>query len=432
MEIVIGIDINEFKVQVSYAALSNPTNVKTLALSSRGDGTLVETAICKRLGVNQWYYGMDALKKAKNGQGLLVENIWQKLCRKETVTLDGNEYEMPQLCNLFLKRIVTASILKIQEELEEEAELSGIVIAAQPLPANMREELAIVTHGLLPEGEEVFWQGYEESLFAYLIHQPERMLGYETGVMDLSNENLVAYRIEMNHRSKPIVTFIKRMETMLERKKHYPSITEHDEALARLDAQFAELASGFVKDRLVTTFYLVGDGFEGNWCNESLKVLCRNRKVYAGNNLYSKGAAYSALERIQESDEPKQYIFLGRNMLLANIGVMVMDGEREEYCPLLDAGTNWYDAKSEMMFYMDEADELAIRITPVSGKKPYEEMISLAALDSRDKETYRIKLTLSMLSETKLKVEISDEGFGDIYPRSAQKIEQIIEVGGEN
>lgn len=431
MEVVIGIDINEFKAQVSYALRENPSVVKTLVLSSRGDGTLVETAICKREGVNQWYYGMDALKKAKNGQGLLVENIWQKLCCQESIELDGSTYKLSQLCNLFLKRIVSASVLKMQEELECEVEICGAVIAAQPLPANAQDMLKEVAYGLLPEGKEVFWQGYEESLFAYLIHQPERMLGYETGVMDLSNENLVSYRIEMNHRAKPIVTFVKRLDTTLERKKHYPSITEHDQALLRLDEEFSNFASQFVKDRLVTTIYLVGDGFEGNWCQESLKVLCRNRKVYAGNNLYSKGAAYSAAERISESDETKQYIFLGKNMLLANVGVTVMDGEKEEYCPLLDAGTNWYEAKSEMMFYMDEADEIGFRITPLSGQKPYEEMISLAAFDARARETYRIKVVLSMLSQTQLKVEITDEGFGEIYPKSQQKVEQIIELGGE-
>lgn len=430
MEIVMGIDINEFKTQVSYAVLAEPIQVKTLALSTRGDGTLVETAICKRQGVNQWYYGMDALKKAKNGQGLLVENIWQKLCRGEDAVLEGQTYEMAMLCNLFLKRIVSAGILKIKEELEEEADLKAIVISAEPFPADLHEKMEQVTCGLLPDEQMVFWQGYEESLFSYMIHQPERMLGYETGIMDLSNETMVAYRMEMNHRARPIATFIRRMETPIVRKKHYPSIAEHDQALMQLDMQFGEFVQQFTKDRLVTTFYLVGDGFEGNWCNESLKIMCRNRKVFAGNNLYSKGAVYSAAERISESDVNKQYVFLGKNMLLANIGVEVQNGEKQEYCALLDAGTNWYEAKSEMTFLMDVADRLTLKITPVGGQKPYEEEISLAALDQREKDTYRIKLSLKMQSESLLLVTVEDEGFGDLFPKSQSKVEQMIELGG--
>lgn len=430
MEIVMGIDINEHKSQVSYAQLTDPLVVKTLELSTRGDGTLIETAICKRAGVNQWYYGMDALKKAKNGQGLLVENIWQKLCRGEDVSLEGQTFETAMLCNLFLKRIVSAGLLKIKEECRQEPEVKAIVISPEPFPADLHEKMDQVTCGLLPDAQMVFWQGYEESLFSYMIHQPERMLGYETGIMDLTNEKLVAYRMEMNHKARPIVTFIRRMDTDLFRLKHYPSITEHDQALRELDVQFGDFVQQFVKDRLVTTCYLVGDGFEGNWCNESLKVLCRNRKVYAGNNLYSKGAVYSAAERILDSEVNKQYVFLGKNMLPVNIGVAVQNGDKEEYQPLLDAGTNWYEAKCEQSFLMDVADQLTLKITPVGGQKPYEEEISLAELDQREKDTYRIKLSLKMQSESRLLVTVEDEGFGDIFPKSRKKVEQAIEIGG--
>lgn len=430
MDVVLGIDINEYKAQVSYAATEEPMQVKTLALSSRGDGTLIETAISKRPGVNQWYYGMDALKKASNGQGLLVENIWQKLCRGEDAQLEGQTYDMSLLCNLFLKRIVSFAALKIQEELAAEVEIQAIVISADPFPMDLYEKIEQVTCGLLLDEKKVFWQGYEEALFSYLTHQPERMLGYETGVMDLSNEALVSYRIEMNHKAKPVVTLIKRMETSMLRRKHYPSIIEHDRALLELDAEFGEYIRQFTSGRLVTTFYLVGDGFEGNWCNESLKVLCRNRKVYAGNNLYSKGAVYSAIDKMTENGEDKPYIFLGKNMLLSNVGVTVRNGEKEEYCPLLDAGTNWYEAKCEMPFLLDVADQICLKITPVNGQKAYEEWISLEKLDQREGQTYRIRLSLSMQSQSLLEVQVEDEGFGELFPKSREKVQQLIELGG--
>lgn len=431
MEVIIGLDINEFQVQVSYALREEKPSVKTLLLSGRGDGTVVETAICRRHGVNQWYYGADAIKKAKNGQGVLIENLWRRFLQEQDVTIEEKQYDTALLCNLFLKRILDAAIARIKEEVQQEVVVQALVITAEPFPKDRMERMDRVLDGLSVDHGNIYLQTHEESLFSYLMHQPERMLGYETGVLDLTNETLVSYRIEMNHRTKPVTVIIDREEVSgMIRRKHYPSISEHDSALIRLDEQLGDYAAEFTRDRLVTTFYLVGDGFEGDWCKESLRILCRNRKVYAGNNLYSKGAVYSGLEKICHTDVASRYVYLGNGMLKDNIGIMVSAGETEEYCPLLDAGTNWYEAQSEVELMLERADELSLLITPITGRHPYEEYISLTALDQREEGTYRIRLMLRMQSETTLTVEVTDEGFGELFPPSEMTVTQTIELEG--
>lgn len=431
MEVVIGLDINEFQVQVSYAVQEEKPVVRTLKLSSKGDGTVVETAICRRHGVNQWYYGADAIKKAAGGQGVLIENLWRRFVREQEVTIEGEQFDTALLCNLFLKRILGAAVDRIKEEAEQEISVQALVMTAEPFPKEQMERMDSVLDGLPVDRKQIFLKTHEECLFSYLVHQPERLLGYETGVLDLTNETLVSYRIEMNHRTRPIAVSVEREELpQMIRKKHYPSITEHDRALVRLDEQLVDYAAEFTRDRLVTSFYLVGDGFEGEWCQESLKILCRNRKVYAGNNLYSKGAAYGGMEKVRRTQTADRYIFLGSGMLKDNIGIMVSEGEAETYCPLLDAGTNWYDAMSEMTLMLERADALSLRITPVTGQHPYEENISLAAFDRREEGTYRIRLALRMQSETVLSVAVTDEGFGELFPPSAQAVTQTIKLEG--
>lgn len=431
MEIVIGLDINEFQAQVSYTEVAQKPLVKTLALSAKGDGMQVETVICKRHGAAQWYYGADAVKKAKNGQGILVENLWRLFLQQETIELEKQSFDTALLCNLFLKRILQAALEKIGGDLGEEVAVKALVVTAEPLPQAAFERMETVLEMLMEDRDRIFVQSYEECLFSYLVHQPERMLGYETGVMDLTNETLVSYRIEMNHRARPIVTLVRRHEMpQIVRKKHYPSIMEHDNALRTLDEQLCVYATEFTRDRLVTTFYLVGDGFEGDWCQESLKVLCRNRKVYAGNNLYSKGAAYSAYERVHMTQVSDQYLFLGRGMLKENIGTVVYNGGKGEYCPLLDAGTSWYEARTEVTLMLERADRITLLITPVNGEKAYEEHISLREFDDREPGTYRIRLALCMENESLLSVSVTDEGFGELFPPSAAVVHKSIRLGG--
>ena len=431
MEVVIGFDINEFGIQVSYAPAQENAPVKTLQLSGKGDGTVVEALICKRHEVNQWYYGVDALQKAKMGQGILIENLWRRFVNEKEVTIEKEQYDTALLCNLLLKRILRGALDKIRQEMQQEIAVRMLVITAEPFPNDCMERVERMLDGLEVDRKQIYLQTHEECLFAYLVHQPQRMLGYETGVMDLSNEMLVSYRTTMNHRARPVTVCIERQEVPhLVRKKHYPSISEHDRALTALDEQFCDYAADFVNGRLVTTIYLVGSGFDGDWCQESLKVLCRNRKVYAGNNLYSKGAVYGGLSKIAPSETDAGYLFLGRGMLKDNIGIMVASGGKEEYCPLLDAGLNWYDAKNEITLMLERADEITLLITPVNGGAAYEEQIALGALDQREDGTYRIRLFLQMQSETTLAVTVTDEGFGEIFPPSGQQVEKTIELEG--
>ena len=48
------------------------------------------------------------------------------------------------------------------------------------------------------------------------------------------------------------------------------------------------------------TVYLAGDDFLGHWMQQSLRYMGQGRKLFQGNNLYSKGAALSALYELEK------------------------------------------------------------------------------------------------------------------------------------
>jgi len=205
---------------------------------------------------------------------------------------------------------------------------------------------------------------------------------------------------------------------------------EHDRCLAELDLRLKAYVEEFTKGRIVTGMYLIGDGFQGDWYKESLKVLCRNRKVYAGNNLFGKGACYSAMEKIWPSEVSEKFLFLGKDMLRYNVGISVSNRGEEEYCPLLDAGTNWYDAKAEITFLMEDAKEIDLLITPISGGGAYTETLHLEPLPERKFRSYRMTLTAQMQSQDRMFVCVSDEGFGDLYEKIPLGMTYDVVLGG--
>ncbi len=416
MDVVIGYDINEYYAQISY--MTEGSEPETLQFPTRREDGNIETAVCKRAGVNQWFCGKEAVKKGVAGDGYLVEHLWKLLAEQETVEIEKQEYKVAKLCNLFLARTLGWTVQRLEELHKEPVQIRAMVVTAEPWTDQIREYISEITEGLEVPEERIIWQGHEDSLFSFLINQPQRMLGYETAVFDLVGEQLVTYRVEMNHKTRPIVTTMKKECAQgLVKKKHYASYKEHDECLARLDLFMKDYFADFVAGRIVTAMYLIGDGFRGEWYPESLKLFCRNRKVFMGNNLYGKGACYSGAERVWQREEEKQYLFLGNDMLRYNVGITMWKDDANEYIPLLDAGTNWYDARAEIEFMMEEAESVELLVTPIDGSGTYTEMLQLPEMPARPFRCFRFSLTAQMQSERGLFLCIKDEGFGDFYEK---------------
>ena len=134
-----------------------------------------------------------------------------------------------------------------------------------------------------------------------------------------------------------------------------------------LDQRFLETMKAVIGDRNISCVYLIGEGFLGEWYQESLRFLCQERRVFLGNNLYSKGACYAARQRMTPGSVSEDYVFLGKDMLKANISLYVEKRGQDSCHPLLDAGTNWYDAKAEIDFLLEEENRFSLRITPLNG-----------------------------------------------------------------
>ncbi|MCR5283703.1 MAG: hypothetical protein K6E18_10060 [Lachnospiraceae bacterium] len=416
---VLGCELNNQFLQVSYA----PEGEMPITLKNPATGGLLQIplVIGRHKDSGQWMYGEDAQKKLREWDGNVTDRLLEHF--GESIRLYGELYTYEELLHLFLSHALKLAMYCIEALEKEPAELLGMTISVEPFTAEMLPYLKKSTAGLqIPQGQ-IHLQGHEESLFSYMIHQPEKLLGFSTGVFDLTDEHMVTYRMEMNQRTTPVVTSIQKDEdTGIVKRKHYSSIIEHDKQLEQMDEMLAEYVQRFTEGRIVTSIYLIGDGFAKDWYQKSRRLLCRGRKVYAGNNLFSKGAAFSAASRIWPGTEKEDFLFLGREMLRMNVGMKVIDEGKEVYLPLLDAGQSWYEAKSETEILLESADEITLLITPIFTGKTYEETIRLDEEETRPGRAFRFRMLLEMKSADTLRIRLRDEGFGSFYaPVYAQK-----------
>lgn len=223
----------------------------------------------------------------------------------------------------------------------------------------------------------------------------------------------------MNRNTGPVACFIKE-DQYPQMKMTDVSDSQKKAFYTQLDSAFLEIVRNHCEGENVTSAFLLGDIFSKDWCKESLRYLCKGRRVFQGNNLFSKGACYGAREKIQPSTLSTSYVYLSEEKLRANIGMNCNKGQEEIYQPLLDAGTNWYDARKQIDLILARDNTLTITITPLDGGNPRIARITLEGLNVRGNKTNRIGMDISMPDPETVQIEIVDKGFGEFYPSSGR------------
>lgn len=410
--VVVGYDLSSEYAQISYMGpfFDMP---KTISIKEGAEQLNIPVCLFKRLEVNQWFYGEDAVNYSKMEEGELVDNLWERALVGDAVEVVDEDFDPISLLVLYIKRSLSLLLNEVKKD-----SIAGIMFTVPNLTKRAIEVLEVAV-SMLDLGKTVVgFQGREESIYYYITHQPEELRKYEVMVYDFSGDYMRSFRYHENKNTKPIVSFVD--------KQDHNELTLSD---GDKDSSFASIVEETIGTKLVNCAYLIGDGFNGDWCNESLRVLCQHRRAFRGNNLYSRGACYAMKERLNDGKNTnRSRIFLGVDKLKSNIGMKVMRKNEESYLAILDGGTNWFEAKKEYELIIDKGNSFTITITPLDGRNVRDVEIILDGLNERESRTTRIRLETVMESDSMLRVNVTDLGFGDIYAASNQMFTKEISL----
>ncbi|MBQ7614152.1 MAG: hypothetical protein IJU77_03845 [Butyrivibrio sp.] len=422
---VLGYDLGEKVSQISYLA-SDADMPETLSVLAGSELYNIPTVLCKRRSVNQWFYGKEAVKHIQEGDGIPVENLIGAAKDGKPVAVGDTEYDPIALLTLFVKR--SLSLLSLEMSLDD---VDSIMFTVRSLDHRMVQVLNAVTAALELKTSNVFYQSHEESFYNYMLYQPEDLTHHTVLACDYDLEELLVYEMTLNSNTKPVVATIdvKKFDDLDLGEEGFPK----DAALFhktcdRMDDEFLTIMQKVCGEKVISTIFLLGDGFHEKWTKRSLEFLCRTRRVFQGNNLFSKGASIAARERIKSSVNTGRFVFLGEDKLKSNLGMKLLKCGTEVYYALLDAGVNWYEAQESLDIIMDPSGILNIEVTPLTGKMPRMVQLYLDGLEKRPKGTTRLRLNLDMPSVNEVNVRVTDLGFGELFPATGKVWEQTIEV----
>ncbi|MBP3783208.1 MAG: hypothetical protein J6I68_08185 [Butyrivibrio sp.] len=421
---VLGYDLGEKVSQISYLA-SDADMPETLSVLAGSELYNIPTVLCKRKDVNQWFYGKEAVRHIEDGDGTRVDGLIAAAKEGKPVVVGETEYDPIALLTLFVKR--SLSLLSLEVSMDN---VDAIMFTTRSLDHRMVQVLNAVTAALELKTSNIFYQSHEESFYNYMLYQPDDLARHTVLACDYDLEELSVFKMTLNTNTKPVVATInvENFDDLM-----LPTGFPKDAALfhktcERLDDEFLTIMQKVCEEKIISTVFLLGDGFHEKWTKRSLEFLCRTRRVFQGNNLFSKGASIAARERVAPTENGSRFVFLGEDKLKANLGMKLLKCGTEVYHALLDAGVNWYEAETGLDIIMDPSGILNIEVTPLTGGRPKIVQLYLDGLVKRPAGTTRLHISMSMSSVNEVNVKVTDKGFGELFPATGKVWEQTIEV----
>lgn len=425
---ILGMDLDDRYAQIS-CWLPGEQKPETLSAEAEGEEYMIPAVLCRRTDRDVWTYGKEALQTAERGEGVLVDHLLSSALQGKKVEAGGEIFEATALLALFIKRSLSLlggtsrGALRGYRGLEKADFFMFTFEKVDRQALEMVERVALLL-SLSPE--RVSCQSRAESFFYYNINQPEELWRHLCMICDFGGRTLKTMLFEANHHTRPVTVTVSE-EEQASLTRHIPEGKEYEAKepsgvmAEEMDEAFLALFQKLSAGKIIDTIYLIGDGFEGNWYQKTLSALCMNRRVFRGNNLYSKGACYGGGYKAAQKSRQKagqEYVYLGADMLKVNLGLDAVKRGEDIYFSLLDAGMNWFDARGECDFLLDQDHAFSLRLSPVSGRKARQIVVTLSGVPERPPGTTRIHLTVSCPDAETVKLRMEDKGFGDFFPSS--------------
>ncbi len=404
--VYLGLDITDRYALVSYYKpnMEEPETVSTVMGSEMFQ---IPLFLSKRRGMGQWYIGQEAKMQVQSGTCEGIDSLLSRALRRENVILDTNEYPASELLLIFLRKVLT-----LPGGYFGSHKLEKLVITVPVLDMEHMELFTILCSQLGLDPSQVMFIDHKESFYYYVFHQRADVFYHDVMLFDLEENLLMGYLLQRNQNTNPQLV---RIET-----HNYGNLIDNK------DEKFLFLLKPAFAEEEISSVYLTGDGFDGNWMKQSLQFLCHNRRVFAGKNLFSKGACYAGYVKNESPQWP--FVYMGEQELKVNLSIKVLNHNEMQFISLLDAGDNWYESEFSCEVILDGTKEIEFWVQRPDSRQASVEILELKDLPDRENRTTRLRITAKPVSDRGIRLTIRDLGFGEIVPSSNKVWEHEIKI----
>lgn len=415
---ILGIELNDQCCQISFydEEKSEPETLET---------SVDNYQIPLVLGYykEQWVCGKDAQRLSVISGGCVVDELYQRAVRQEKVRVGAKSHDAVWLLAKFFQ-IVLAQFQHIE----------FLTFSVPRTNIDISKMLKGVGQFVGVPKESVYVQDYKESFCHYMFYQPKELWQYEAALFYCDRNEIRAYMLRrlrrVRGRGDELFVAVDEVASahMKELAAIYP-VLNVDKA-KDADERFKAFIQSVFEKKVVSSVYLTGEGFENNWYPASLKVLCNGRRAFLGNNLYSRGACYTAYRKCRDYEDSP--IYLDDSKMTDQICLKMRVGGKEGWYPIVQWGSHWYEADGQWDVLLEDTSDIEIHIESLYSGELEAETVSLAGLPERKDYAMRVTIEVMFLDERTCRISFKDAGFGEFFPATDFHVEKVIHLGGNN
>ncbi len=401
-----GLDISDKYAMISFYQLNmdSPATISTVAGS---EVFLIPLYIAKRRGMAQWFFGDEARRQVGLGLAVGVDRLYERALSRDKVMIETEEYPAVDLFVIYLRKLLSMPV-----PLMKGSFLKKLTVTVSELSIEAKELFALVAGKLNISGAKLSMFDYRECFYYYVLNQTPSLFLHDVMLYHYDGNHLRSFKLRRDQSFTPQIVHLDNREI--------------GPLLDNLDEAFTRIVSKDMDESYISSVYLTGDGFDGDWLKKSLAVLCRDRRVFLGKNLFSKGACYAGMIRDGKKEWP--FLFIGDHELKVNVSLKVLDRNEMKFITLLSAGENWFDVKGECEVILDGTKEVEFWIQRPDSRQATVELLELNDLPERENRTTRLRITVAPISDRDVRISIRDLGFGELVLSSGKVWEHDIHV----
>lgn len=412
--LIIGLDLGVDTTQISVSI--GGSEPESVSISPNKSMFLIPTVLCVRHDTRDWIFGDDAIRCRNREAGIFVNGILEKVESGDRVNILGAEYTGNQLLERFIRKIFTSLRQRyLRDNIEK------VVVTVRNKTAVLSKAIEDSFEAVGFDREKVRILSYMESFMYYSVSQKKELWTNDVSLFDFDEEGLKYYQLSTSKKQLPVTVTATGHDFSDE--LNFTMLASMVES--RLAGIFKGLTDKLLYRQILSTIYFTGVGFDGDWADEVIKSLCPGRRVFKGQNLYAKGAAYSGI--IDGSEEYKDFLFLTDEQVRYSVSIRMFKDNRIGEYNLVAAGTNWQQVNAKTVGILDNTDEIFFTVYHTVKKETKHIVMNLRNIEQRENKTTRVSVGVRFLDRDTAVITIKDLGFGEFFDNSYRIWEKVIQ-----
>ena len=416
-EIYMGLDLCKKNIQMSYYRedKGEPESIYQL---NNTETYQFPNVMFYSAEEKKWYAGNSVSAVRFKADGVMVEDVLGRIDTEVSTVVEENVYTPEDLLLILLKTHIEDFLSR-----SEEYRLCALTITLEEYHPKVYEVLNRLRKELALSEEQFYIMSHENAFFQYVMNQDERLRTNSVAMFEYGYDGMEYYRIDRKNQGNTRIYYLSRQD--LREEMGYSMLFGDIE---ELDRSFAQLARVKLKETYISTVYLTGAGFHDNWIEESKKVVCDGRRVFMGQNMYTKGACYHAKNGAYEAD--RECVLCTEGSIPFDIGVNIGEtGGRNHFHLIALGGREWYNMKGRVTLFLDDTNRIDMVYRDKVTKEMQKEIIEIHGLPKRPPKTTKLSLEVELFDERTGAIVIRDVGFGKIYPTTNKIYRKEFSVG---